>query len=275
MPPEGGRGFRGLGDAAAKARAGINYRRQDGGRNILRSVRVRRPVADPPVLSLLESGGEAAAPGRWALRALLERCAEVAAKRPGLVVGEAEPGRYLLVMIPKDEAGLKAEIDAGVDLVLARLGIRWPSPHISHFGLREEYKGARERWLRRNNMETLVQNGQLGVVTIFCHDWIYSIAGEVAGEHGLRVDTPFQAYLETGKLRLAGTNAFQVDVLANVREMAAEFLPIDHLVAKLLVVAAVSKDETLAAKVAGRPCAACGARVAAGAAGCPACGAKW
>ncbi len=230
-------------------------------------------MADPPVLSLLGTGAEADAPGRSALRALLERCAEVAAKRPGLVVGEAEPGRYLLVMVPKEEAALKAEIDAGVDLVLARLGVRWPSPHISHFGLREEYKGARDRWLRRHNMETLVQNGQLGVVTIFCHDWIYSIAGEVAGEHGLRVETPFASYLETGKVRLAGTNAFQVDVFSNVREMAAEFLPIDHLVAKLLVVAAVSKDEALAAKVVGRPCPTCGARVSADAAACPACGA--
>ena len=214
-------------------------------------------MADPPVLSLLDSGGAAAA------------------KRPGLVVGEAEPGRYLLVMTPKGAADLKAEIDAGLDVVLARLGARWPSPHISDFGLRELYQGARDRWLARQNLEEIVENGQLGVVTIFCHDWLYALAGEVAGEQGLRVETPFEAYLETGKLRLAGTNAFQVDVFSNVREMAAEFLPIDHLVAKLLVVAAVSRDEALAAQVVGRPCPACGARVPLDAAACPACGAKW
>ena len=232
-------------------------------------------VPEPPVLSLLQPGAAPTAGGPAVLRALLKRCTEVAATRKALVVGEAEPGRYLLVMPPLPEAALKREIDGGLDLVLARLGVRWPSPHVSDFGLRELYKGTKDRWLRRHNMETLVQAGQLGVVTIFCHDWLYAIAGEVAGEHGLRVETPFEEYLRTGKVRLRGTNAFALDVFANVREMAANFYPIDHLVAKLLVVAAASRDETLAAQIAGRPCPSCGVRVAAGEAACPACGAKW
>lgn len=226
-------------------------------------------MAEPLVLSLLEPGSPPAEGA--ALRAFLERLVEAAAKRGGLVVGEAEPGRYLLVMPPLEAKALQAEIDAGLDVVLRRLGERWPAPHVTDLGLRELYPTAREPWLHRQGMEPLVQGGKVGVVTIFCHDWLYAVAAQVAAEHGLRVETPFEEYLRTGRVRYAGTNAFQLDVFANVREMAANFDPIDHLVAKLLVIAAVSKDEALAAKVIGRPCPKCGARVAADAKACPAC----
>ena len=126
-------------------------------------VRAAVLVPDPPLLSLLEPPPESPG-GPEGLRAFLERLVEAAAKHEGLVVGEAEPGRYLLVMPPLAQAAMQAEIDAGLDLVLGRLGARWPSPHVTDFGLRELYAKARDRWLDPRGMESLVQEGKIGVV---------------------------------------------------------------------------------------------------------------
>ena len=232
-------------------------------------------MAVPPMLSLLDPPPPEAG-GPEALRIFLERLVEAAATRTGLVVGEAEPGRYLLVMPPIAQDALKEQIDAGLDVVLDRLGRRWPMPHVTDFGLRELYASTGDGWLARHGMEALVREGKVGVVTIFCHDWLYGLAAQVAGEHGLRVETPFDEYLRTGKLRVAGRTAFQIDVFANAKEMAANFHPIDHLIAKVLVLAELSRDEALAARVAGvvgRACARCGAFLAAGARTCASCGA--
>lgn len=225
----------------------------------------------PPVLSRLDGSADA---GPGALRTFLEDLVAAAAKHGGLVVGEAEPGRYMLVMPPLAQSALQAQIDAGLDVVLAHLGARWPDPHVTDFGLRELYALARERWLDRAGLAGLVQDGKVGVVTIFCHDWLYGVCRQVAEEHGMAVPTPFEEYLRTGRLRVAGTNAFQLDVFANVREMAANFDPIDHLIAKVLVLAEVRDDASLTARVAGRSCASCGAFVAAKATTCASCGAS-
>ena len=95
---------------------------------------------------------------------------------------------------------------------------------------------------------------------------------QVAHERGLAVQSPFEEYLRTGKFRVAGTNAFQIDVFANLQELVANFDPIDHLVAKLLLLADLSVDETLAAKVVGRTCPRCGAKANPAATSCAACG---
>lgn len=205
---------------------------------------------EPTVLSLLDRREEElAAHGPSYLRAFLERLVEAAAKREGLVVGEAEPGRYLLVMPPLPERTIREQIDAGLDVVLARLAERWAEPHVTDLGLRELYARAREPWLAERGMEALVRDGKLGVVTIFCHDWVYEVCAHVAGEKGLEVRTPFEEYLRTGKVRVAGRNAFEVDVFANLREMAADFDPIDHLVAKLFVLGDLGDDDTLASRL--------------------------
>jgi len=235
-------------------------------------VRTAVLVPDPPLLSLLEPPPESPG-GPEALRTFLERLVEAAAKHAGLVVGEAEPGRYLLVMPPLAQATMQAEIDAGLDLVLVRLGARWPSPHVTDFGLRELYAKARDRWLDRLGMEALVRDGKIGVVSVFCHDWLYALCSQVAEDHGMAVPTPFEEYLRTGRLRVTGTNAFQIDVFASVQEMAANFDPIDHLIAKVLVLAQIREDATLTARVSGRACPACGAFVSPGAAKCASCGA--
>ncbi len=224
-----------------------------------------------PVLSLLDAPD--ASPGPERLRDFLEKLVAAAAERKGLVVGEAEPGRYLLVMPPLSVEAMQAEIDAGLDLVLARLGERWVSPRVTDFGLKELYAAAKDRWLDRHGMEALVQEGKIGVVTIFCHDWLYSIVGQVAREHGMAVQTTFEEYLRTGRVRLAGRNAFQLDVFANVREMTANFNTIDHLITKVLVLAEIGKDERLAAQIEGRVCPSCGAFVARDAETCASCGA--
>jgi hypothetical protein len=186
-----------------------------------------------------------------ALRSFLETLTAAVAQDGGLVVGEAEPGRFLLVMPALGTEQVRAQIDAGLELVLARLGTRWANPHVSDFGLRELYAGAREPWLARHGIEALVQDGELGVVTIFCHDWVYETCAKVATERGLTVQSPFEEYLRTGKLRVAAKNAFQLDVFANIREMAANFDPIDHVAAKLLVLAGLGADDTLASRLRG------------------------
>lgn len=205
---------------------------------------------EPPILSLLEERDEeSAANGTARMRDFLERLVESAAKATGLVVGEAEPGRYLLVMPPLPQDELQRQIDAGLDLVLARLGARWQSPHVTDLGLRDLYAQAREPWLAARGIEELVRDGKIGVVTIFCHDWVYEICTNVATENGLDVRTPLAEYLKTGRIRLAGTNAFEVDVFTNLREMAANFDPIEHLVAKLLVLGDLGEDEALASRL--------------------------
>lgn len=223
------------------------------------------------MISLLESTDASPGPGR--IRDFLETLVAAAAQRRGLVVGEAEPGRYLLVMMPLAREAMEAEINAALDLVLKRLGTRWASPHVTDFGLKELYRDAKGRWLDRHGIEALVADGRIGVVTIFCHDWLYGIVAQVAREHGLAVQTPFEEYLRTGRVRLAGTNSFQLDVFANVREMAANFDTVDHLITKVLVLAEVGKDARLAARITGRACPVCGAFVAAEAKTCAACNA--
>ena len=229
--------------------------------------------APPPILSLLEGANGRPVADHQALRAFLERLVAAAAQQGGLVVGEAEPGRYVLVMTPLAPGAMQEQIDAGLDLVLGRLGTRWASPHVSDFGLRELYGKARDRWLDRRGMEALVVEGKIGVVTIFCHDWLYGLCRQVAQDRGMAVPTPFEEYLRTGRIRVTGTNAFALDVFANAREMAANFDPIDHLIAKVLVLAEIREDAALAARVAGTACAACGALVPAGASACASCGA--
>jgi len=233
------------------------------------------PVPEPPLLSLLEPPPPS--PGQPdALRVFLEKLVEAAAKHGGLVVGEAEPGRYVLVMPPLGTDALKAQIDAGLDLVLGRLGKRWRDPRVTDFGLRELYARTRDKWLAPRGMESLVAEGKVGVVTIFCHDWVYALAAQVAHEHGLRVETSLEEYLKAGRIQVAGRTTFQIDVFANLQEMAANFLPIDHVIAKLLVIAELSRDESLSKRVAsvtGSACRACGAFLAAEAKSCASCGA--
>lgn len=205
---------------------------------------------EPTVLSLLDRREEElAAHGPSYLRAFLESLVEAAAEAQGLVVGEAEPGRYLLVMPPLPERAIREQIDAGLDVVLARLAERWPEPHVTDLGLRELYARAREPWLAERGMEDLVRDGKIGVVTIFCHDWVYEVCAHVATEKGLDVRTSYEEYLRTGRLRVAGTNAFEVDVFANLRAMAADFDPIDRLVAKLYLLGDLGDDDTLASRL--------------------------
>ena len=230
-------------------------------------------MPSPPIVSLLEPGETPPSGGPEVLRTFLERLVEAAAKHGGLVVGEAEPGRYLLVMPPLAQAALQDQIDAGLDLVLRRLGQRWASPHVTDFGLKELYAQARDRWLERHGMEALVQDGKVGVVTVFCHDWLYGLCRQIAEDRGMAVPTSFEEYLRTGRLRVAGTNSFQLDVFANVREMAANFYPIDHLITKVLVLSELRENASLAARIAGRACTSCGAFVAADASACASCGA--
>ena len=127
------------------------------------------PVPEPPVLSLL---GDERALDPAILRNFLERLVEASATHEGLVVGEGEPGRYLLVMPPLPEREVRAQIDAGLDLVLGRLAKNWPSPHVTDWGLKESYAKARDAWLGPHGLEELVRDGKVGVVTIFCHDWV-------------------------------------------------------------------------------------------------------
>ncbi|TLZ48618.1 MAG: zinc ribbon domain-containing protein [Methanobacteriota archaeon] len=228
-------------------------------------------VPEPPIVSRLASTAEA---GPDALRDFLEELVATSAKSGGLVVGEAEPGRYLLVMPPLAPKAMQAQIDAGLDVVLGRLGKRWPSPHVTDFGLKELYESARGRWLDRHGIEALVQDGKVGVVTIFCHDWLYAVCRQVATEHGLAVPTTFEEYLRTGRIRVTGTNAFAIDVFANAKEMAANFDSIDHLITKVLVVAELREDATLAARISGRACPKCGAFVTDRATTCASCGAS-
>ena len=117
-----------------------------------------------------------------------------------------------------------------------------------------------------------MQDGKVGVVTVFCHDWLYGLCREVAEDRAMSVPTPFEDYLRTGRIRVAGTNSFQLDVFANVREMAANFYPIDHLIAKVLLIAELREDATLVSQIAGHACASCGAFVPPQAVSCPACG---
>lgn len=202
----------------------------------------------PPIVSRVDAEGE---PGPEALREFLETLVSESAARAQLVVGEAEPGRYLLVSPPLAPATMKEQIDHAVALVLENLGKRWPNPHVTDFGLREMYAHAREPWLARRGFEGLVKEGKLGVVTIFCHEWVYDVCRRVADENGLAVQTSLEEYVRHGKVRVAGTNAFQLDVFGNLREMAANFDPIDVLATKVLVLAAVSGDATLAARLRG------------------------
>ena len=226
-------------------------------------------MAEPLVLSLLDAEDPSPEPTR--LREFLERLVASAAERRGLVVGEAEPGRYVLVMPALPPEGMKAQIDAALDLVLVRLGRRWPSPHVTDFGLRELYERGRDRWLDGLGLEVLVAEGKVGVVTVFCHEWLYGIATQVAAEAGLRVDTNFEEYARTGKVRVAGRTSFQLDVFANATEMAGSFLSVDHLIAKLLVLGELSRDDRLAARVSGKACPSCGALAAEAAKTCASC----
>ena len=228
-------------------------------------------VPEPPVLSLLDAPD--ASPGPERLREFLETLVAAAVERKGLVVGHAEPGRYVLVMPPSTREAMEADINEGLDVVLARLEARWRGARVTDFGLRELYAGSTDRWLERRNMEALVEDGKIGVVTIVCHDWIYGLVAQVAREHGLAVETSFEEYLKAGRVSLAGRTKFSVDVFANIREMAAGFTTIDHLITKVLVLAEVGRDERLAARVTGNACRRCGAFVVEGAETCASCGA--
>src|SRR3972149_7273158 len=106
---------------------------------------------------------------------------------------------------------MKAQIDAALALVRDRLGRRWPSPRVTGFGRRELYETGRDRWLDGLGLEVLVAEGKVGVVTVFCHEWLYGIATQVAAEAGLRVDTNFEEDARAGKGRVAGGGAFQLD----------------------------------------------------------------
>jgi hypothetical protein len=205
-------------------------------------------VTVPRVLSRPEAGGDA---GLEVLRDFLETLVESAAKQKELVIGEAEPGRYMLVSPPLDNAAMQEQIDGAVAHVLERLGQRWPAPHVTDFGLRETYANARDPWLARRGFEALVKEGKLGVVTIFCHEWVYEVCAQVAAENGLGLESPLEEYLRTGKLRLAGKNAFQLDVFTNLRDMAANFDTVDALATKVLVLVGLSEDEALAARLRG------------------------
>ncbi len=224
-------------------------------------------MPEPFLLSRLES----AEAGGDAIRSFLETMVESAATRAELVVGEAEPGRYLLVSPPLAADVMKEQIDAGVALALDRLGRRWPDPHVSDFGLRELYPQAREPWLARGGFEDLVKDGKLGVVTVFCHEWVYEVCATVARSSGLEVRSPFPEYLRTGRIGVAGKTPFAIDVFANLREMAADFLPVDHLIAKVLVLGEIGGDAGLAARVVGVACRTCGAFVPPNAETCPSC----
>lgn len=217
-------------------------------RNPIGTVSSDGSVPTPHFLSLRTDDEE---PGPEALRDFLETLVSVSAKRAEMVIGEAEDGRYLLVSPPLEDDQLKEQIDASVAHVLTKLGEHWPNPHVTDFGLREMYVHARDPWLARRGFEPLVKQGKVGVVTVFCHEWVYEVCQRIASENGLAVDTPLEDYLQTGKLRVAGTNSFQIDVFANLRDMAANFDPIEALVTKVLVLAAVSSDPTLAARLRG------------------------
>ena len=224
----------------------------------------------PFVISRLDSGGES---GPEVLRDFLEKMVEASATRGELIVGEAEPGRYLLVSPPLDAATMKGQIDAGVALVIDRLAQRWPDPHVTDFGLKEMYAKAKQPWLAERGFEELVKDGKLGVVTIFCHEWVYDVCARVARDQGLDVRTNFGEYLKTGRVAVAAMNAFAIDVFTNLREMAADFYPVDHLVAKVLVLGAVGGDTTLAAHIVGIACRRCGAFIPPKGTACPSCGA--
>jgi len=205
-------------------------------------------VPGPVVLSRRDVGTE---PGPETLRELLEKLLARSATDAALVIGEAEDGRYVLVSPPLANDALKEQIDGGVALVLERLGGRWPQPHVTDFGLREMYANAREPWMARRGFEDLVKDGKVGVVTIFCHEWVYEVCARVASEAGAELRSPFEEYLRTGKLRLAGRNAFQLDVFRNLRDMAANFDAIEDLATRVIVLVGLRDDETLAARLRG------------------------
>ena len=189
------------------------------------------------------------APGPDAVRDFLEKLVSESATRGELVIGEADPGRYVLVSPPLALPALKAQIDAAIAVVLERLGRRWPGSHVTDFGLRELYPEARRQWLAGLGFEALVKDGKVGVVTIFCHEWVHELCASVAVENGLAAPTSFLEYLATGKIRVTGTNAFQFDVFANLRDVAANFDLIDALAAKLMIIAVLSDDATLRARL--------------------------
>jgi len=203
-------------------------------------------VPGPVVLSRRDIGTE---PGPETLREFLEKLVARSATARALVIGEAEEGRYLLVSPPLANDALKEQIDGGVALVLERLGRRWPQPHVTDFGLREMYESAREPWMVRRGFEDLVREGKVGVVTIFCHEWVYEVCAQVAAENGVGLQSPLEEYVRTGKIRLAGKNAFQLNVFTNLRDMAANFDPIDTLAVRVIVLAGLRDDETLAARL--------------------------
>ena len=203
-------------------------------------------VPVPRVLVRPEVGGDA---NPEALREFLEALVKSVATQAELVIGEAEPGRYVLVSPPLDAAAMREQIDGAVAHVLERLAQRWPAPHVSDFGLRELYATARDPWLARRGFETLVKDGKIGVVTIFCHEWVYEVCAQVAAENGVGLQSPLEEYIRTGKIRLAGKNAFQLNVFTNLRDMAANFDPIDTLAVRVIVLAGLRDDETLAARL--------------------------
>jgi hypothetical protein len=206
-------------------------------------------VSVPPVLSrsaLVEPGPEA-------LRDFLEALVSESATRADLVIGEADPGRYVLVSPPMEPAALKGRIDAAIEVVVERFGRRWPAPHVTDLGLRELYADAREPWIAPRGFEALVKDGKLGVVTIFCHEWVYELCAQIAGENGFALRSSLDDYLATGKLRVAGTNTFRLDVFSNLRDLAANFDPIDVLAARILVLAGLKDDPQLAGRTQGKP----------------------
>src|SRR3989442_9930777 len=117
------------------------------------------------------------------------------------------------------------------------------------------------------------RGGKAGVVTTRCHDWLYGVCRQIAEDHGMAVPTTFEEYLRTGRVRVTGANAFAIDVFANAREMATNFDSIDHLIAKILVLAEIKEDATLLGRVSGQACEVCGAFVSPKAEGCASCGA--
>jgi len=203
-------------------------------------------VPVPRVLVRPEVGGDA---NPEVLREFLETLVKSGATQAELVIGEAEPGRYVLVSPPLDAAAMREQIDGAVAHVLERLAQRWRAPHVSDFGLRELYATARDPWLARRGFETLVKDGKIGVVTIFCHEWVYEVCAQVAAENGVGLQSPLEEYVRTGKIRLAGKNAFQLNVFTNLRDMAANFDPIDTLAVRVIVLAGLRDDETLAARL--------------------------
>lgn len=203
-------------------------------------------VPAPPILTLRVGDAQL---GPDVLREFLEKLVSESATRAQTLIGEAEPGRRILVSPPMEEAAIKAQIDGAIAIIIEKFAEQWPAPHVTDFGLREMYEHARDPWLARRGLEVLVKEGKLGVVTIFCHEWVYEVCRQIAAENGLKVQTSLADYLRTGKIRVAGMNAFQIDVFANLRDMAANFDPIDALVTKVLVLAAVSGDDTLATRL--------------------------